>query len=122
LRTSRASRIVPAQVPKMGFGPQNFCKVSKKLCLFEEFEHGGGFAAGQHEAVQAGKLLGLAHFDRSCAGLGERLRMAGEVALDGQDADARSLFPSMDFPGEAIEGIEELNAEALEILHVACNY
>ena len=49
----------------------------------EEAEHGGGFAAGQDEAVQAGQLLRLADLDGICAGLGEGLRVAGEVALDG---------------------------------------
>jgi len=59
----------------------------KEAVLGEKFEHGGGFAAGQHEAIKAGELSGLADLDGRGAGLGECFGMAGEVALDGEYAD-----------------------------------
>jgi hypothetical protein len=59
----------------------------EEAVLLQEFEDGGGFAAGQHEAIQAGKLAGLAHFNGRGAGLGECFGMAGEVALNCEYAD-----------------------------------
>jgi hypothetical protein len=56
--------------------------------LFKEAQHGGGFAAGQDETVEAGKLVGLADFDGICAGFGKRLSVRRIVALDGEDSDA----------------------------------
>jgi hypothetical protein len=59
----------------------------KEAVLLEEAEDGGGFAAGQYQAVQAGKLIGLADLDWLRAGFGEGLGVGGVVALDGKDAD-----------------------------------
>jgi len=59
----------------------------KEAVLGEEFEHGGGLAAGQHEAIEAGELARLADLDGRGAGLGECFGMAGEVALNCEYAD-----------------------------------
>ncbi len=62
----------------------------KETVLLEKAEHGGGFAAGQHQSVDGGEFAGLADLDWLRAGFCERLRVAGVVALDGEDADARA--------------------------------
>jgi len=54
----------------------------------EEAEDGGGFAAGENEAVDGGELAGLSDFDGLSAGFGERGSVGGVVALDGEDAYA----------------------------------
>jgi hypothetical protein len=55
----------------------------KEAVLFQKFQHGGGFAAGHYETIQAGKLAGLADLDRHRASLSQSLRVAGVVTLNG---------------------------------------
>lgn len=60
----------------------------EEVAFFEEFKHGGGFAAGEDEGVDRGELLGVADFAGIGAGLGEGEGVGGVVTLDGEDADA----------------------------------
>jgi hypothetical protein len=60
----------------------------KEAVLVEELQHGGGFAAGQTRPSRPASWPGLRTSTGVCAGLGEGLRVAGVVALNGQDADA----------------------------------
>ena len=71
-----------------GFGRAELLQGVEEAGLLKEFEHGGGFAAGKDEAVEAGQLLGLADLDRVGAGFGQGFSVGGVVALDGEDADA----------------------------------
>ena len=62
---------------------------SFKEAELQKFQHGGRFAAGQNQPIQAGKLVRLAHLNWFGAGLGQRLRVSGIVALNCQYADTR---------------------------------
>lgn len=64
-------------------------KSVEEVVAVEEFEHSGGFAAGQDEAVETGE--GFGGFDQrgSCAGFFEGGCVALVVALEGEDADTR---------------------------------
>ena len=59
----------------------------KETVLLEEAENGGGFAAGQDDAVDAGELFGFAHLHRLCTRFGESVSVRGIVALDGENTD-----------------------------------
>ena len=76
---------------KDGFGAAKLLQSFKKTVFFQESQHSGGLATGQDEAIEAGQLLRLAHFDGLRVSLGESLRVAGIVALNGQDADLRAV-------------------------------
>ena len=56
--------------------------------LFKELQDGGRFAAGQNQAVERCKLIGLPDLDWVCADFCESAGVTGEVALYGQNADA----------------------------------
>jgi hypothetical protein len=65
----------------------------EESAALEEFEHGGGFAAGKDEAVEGGRAVEaefVGSFDegRESAGFGEGIGVGGVVALEGEDADA----------------------------------
>jgi hypothetical protein len=68
-----------------------FAEGLEEVALFKEFEHGGGFAAGEDEGVDGGELFGVADFGGLGAGLGKGEGVGGVVALDGEDADAGML-------------------------------
>ncbi len=60
----------------------------EEVASFQEFENGGGFAAGENEAVQRVQFLGVADLNRLGARFGEGGGVGGVVALDGEDANA----------------------------------
>src|ERR1035438_8149528 len=61
----------------------------KKAVFFKKLEHRGGFAAGQDETVEAGKLFELAHLDREGPGICQSLCVSCIVTLNGQYANAQ---------------------------------
>jgi len=73
-----------------GFGVGEGLEGVEEVTSVEEFEDGGGFAAGENEAVELVEFIGIADFDRVGAGLSEGSGVGGEVALNGEDADART--------------------------------
>ena len=88
-------------------GPAKFLQSLKEVALFQEFEHRGRFAAGQHEAVDLRKLFRLANFVGLGARFRESLGVGGVVALDGEDADAGLLRPER--PLGFLFGLETLH-------------
>src|ERR1044072_4624691 len=56
-----------------------------------ELGHGGGLAAGDHQPLDLGQLLGAPHLPGLGAGRGERGQMLTDVALEGEHADEGSL-------------------------------
>ena len=64
-RTSRASRIIPAQVPKAGSPAARRSRERLgQARRVEQLRHGGGLAAGHDEGVDVGELVGRADLDR----------------------------------------------------------
>jgi hypothetical protein len=55
----------------------------------EELEEGGGFAAGNDEAVNVGQLFRLADEDGFGSGVAEGCCVGIEISLNGEDADDR---------------------------------
>ena len=53
--------------------------------------HGRALAAGNHQAVEAVQLFGLAHFNRLNAQPAKQFDMFGKCALQGQHADGCGL-------------------------------
>ena len=87
-RWSRSSRIRPAQVPSTGLPlPANARSGSRESLALHAERHGGGLAAGDHQAVEALKLLARAHRPRLGAELAKHVHVRLEVALEGEDPD-----------------------------------
>ncbi len=59
----------------------------EKTSAFQEFEEGGGLAAGDDEAIEVGELGWCADEPGGHAESGERFGMSLECALQGEDAD-----------------------------------
>ena len=70
-----------------GLGGAEVLQSFKEIVLVEEAEDGGGFAAGEDQAIDGGELVWLADFDGLGAGFGKGGGVGGVVALDGEDAD-----------------------------------
>jgi hypothetical protein len=51
-----------------------------------ELRDGGGFTAGDHQAVDVGQFSGVANLDRGGAGCFQRERVLAEVPLQREDA------------------------------------
>ena len=67
-------------------GDEGF-KGGEEAVTLEEFEEGGGFAAGDDEAVQIGKFGWSADELRGYAESGEGFGVGFECSLQGKDAD-----------------------------------
>ena len=70
-----------------GLAFDEFLERAEKAVALEKFQEGGGFTAGDDEAIDFGKLLGLTDENRFCSGVAEGCGMSVEIALDGEDAD-----------------------------------
>ena len=66
---------------------QNSSERLEEVLLLEELEHGGGFAAGQNQAIKISQVVRFAHLDGVGARIGECRGVCGVVALNRQDAD-----------------------------------
>jgi len=87
LRTWRARRMAPAQVPKTGWVAQNPFRASKKRSFSRNLSIVVDSPPGRMRASMR-PVLPVCGFLRVCAGFGERGCVRGVVALDGEDADA----------------------------------
>lgn len=88
-----------------GFGLAEQLEGVEEAAALEEFEHGGGFAAGEDEAFEgvrgwAVEAEVLGGFDErgDGAAVGEGLGVGGVVALEGEDAYAGFLGFGQRFP------------------------
>ena len=70
-----------------GLGADEVLEGGEEAVALEKFEEGGGFAAGDDEAVDCGELLGFADEDGLGAGFAQGLGVGVVVALEGEDAD-----------------------------------
>ena len=87
LRDALASRIAPAQVPKIGFCSPNWRSGSSRFSYVEQLEHGGAFAAGDDQAVEIVRGPAAVRTSTACApARSTALRVSFEVALEGEDA------------------------------------
>ena len=77
----------PAQVPKVGLVRTKSWREARKPSRSRNFRNGGGFAAGDDEAVDSGELLGFADEDGVGTGFAQGLGVGVVIALDGEDAD-----------------------------------
>ena len=104
-RTSRASRIAPAQVPKTGRVAANSLSDSKRSARSRNFSMvvdspPGRISPSRDLAVRAKVLTDFAP-GRNGAGFGQRFGVRGVVALNGKHADAGAhvvLCPICRFP------------------------
>jgi len=90
MRDFRGEQDAAGAGAKGGFAADEILKSGKKAATLEEFEKGGGFAAGDDEPVDAGQLFGLADEDRFRSDIAQGGGVGVVVALDGEDADAGS--------------------------------
>ena len=91
-RCSRSQTIIPAQVPRIGRPASKWARIagsrpSRSIALRDR----RALAAGDHERVEPGEVLGRPDLAGVGAELGEDPDVGGEVALAGQDADAEAL-------------------------------
>ena len=85
--TRSASTIMPAHVPKIGMPAAARSRTgSTRPAGARELGHRGGLAAGDHQAVDAGELLGRPHLDGRRAGVGEHAHVFAEVSLEREHA------------------------------------
>ena len=78
---------MPAHVPKMGMPAAARSRTgSTRPACPRELGHRGGLAAGDHQAVDAGELLGGPNLDGRRAGVGEHAHVFAEVALEREHA------------------------------------
>ena len=91
-RTSVASMMRPAQVPKTGI-PSSRRAVSgfPQVVAVELHRHRGGLAAGYDERIDLGQLVGGADLTSLDPQTGQDLYVAGEGSLEGEDADPGRL-------------------------------
>jgi hypothetical protein len=82
--------MAPAQVPKTGFSRRTRAAV-QQVFVVHQLEHGGAFAAGNHQAVERANCSRLAHEDRFGAGALERRAVRREIALAGKARRPSSL-------------------------------
>ena len=70
-----------------GLGADEVLQGGEEAVALEKLEEGGGFAAGDDEAVDVGEFFGLADEDRLGSGFAQGCGVGFVVALDGEDAD-----------------------------------
>ena len=80
-----ASRMQPAQVPKVGVLGERWQRNRETVAL-QELEESGGLAAGDDQAVEPGELFG-SRTSTARRRLPQGSGVRRVVALDGEDAD-----------------------------------